>query len=70
LRAARQAIEAGVNLRGYYVWSLLDNFEWQSGYSKRFGIFYVDFPTQKRVLKDSARFYSSVIRSNGAALEG
>ena len=69
LQAARRAIEAGIDLRGYFVWSLLDNFEWQSGYSKRFGIVYVDFETQRRMPKASARFYSDVIRSNGAVLK-
>jgi beta-glucosidase len=69
LRAAGEAISAGVNVRGYFVWSLLDNFEWACGYSKRFGIVHVDFPTQQRVAKSSARFYTNVIRSNGAALE-
>jgi beta-glucosidase len=69
LRAARQAMDAGVNLRGYYLWSLLDNFEWQSGYSMRFGIVHVDFNTQQRTLKNSAGFYSDVIRTNGAALD-
>jgi beta-glucosidase len=68
LRAVRQAIESGIDLRGYFVWSLLDNFEWQAGYSKRFGIVYVDFETQRRVPKTSARFYSNVIRTNGAVL--
>ena len=70
IRAARQAIETGVDLRGYFVWSLLDNFEWQSGYSKRFGIVHVDFETQRRVPKDSAQFYSEVIRTNGGVLGG
>jgi beta-glucosidase len=69
LRAAKEAISAGVNLRGYFVWSLLDNFEWACGYSKRFGIVYVDFPTQRRVPKLSARFYTDVIRTHGAALQ-
>ncbi|HEY4234598.1 MAG TPA: GH1 family beta-glucosidase [Lacipirellulaceae bacterium] len=69
LRAARQAIGEGVNLRGYFVWSLLDNFEWHSGFSKRFGIVRVDYPTQQRIPKSSARFFSSVIRTNGAAIE-
>ncbi|MCI0332774.1 MAG: GH1 family beta-glucosidase [Planctomycetes bacterium] len=69
LVAARRAIEAGVNLRGYFAWSLLDNFEWQCGYSKRFGLVHVDFATQRRVPKSSARFYSNVIRTDGAALE-
>ncbi len=58
----------GVDLRGYFVWSLLDNFEWALGYSKRFGIVHVDFKTQRRTPKASARFYSQVIASNGAAL--
>lgn len=68
LRAAHRAIEAGVDLRGYFAWSLLDNFEWAHGYSKRFGLVHVDFETQRRVPKASARFYSEVIRTNGAAL--
>jgi beta-glucosidase len=65
LRAARQAIEAGVDLRGYFVWSLLDNFEWAYGYSKRFGLVYVDYATQRRIPKDSARWYAGVTRRNG-----
>lgn len=69
LLAARSAISQGVNLRGYFVWSLLDNFEWTHGYAKRFGIVGVDFPTQRRVLKESAKFYADVIRSNGASLD-
>jgi beta-glucosidase len=68
LRAAHRAIEAGVDLRGYFVWSLLDNFEWSHGYSKRFGIVHVDYRTQKRTPKASAAFYAEVIRTNGAAL--
>jgi beta-glucosidase len=68
LRAARRAIDAGVDLRGYFLWSLLDNFEWQSGYSKRFGIVRVDFDSQRRTPKASSQFYSDVIRSNGAVL--
>lgn len=70
LRAAHDAIARGVDLRGYFVWSLLDNFEWSHGYTKRFGIVHVDFRTQKRTLKSSARFYSEVIRSQGAAIGG
>jgi beta-glucosidase len=69
LLAARRAIAAGVDLRGYFVWSLLDNFEWSHGTSKRFGLIRVDFGTQKRTPKASARFYSRVIQSRGAALE-
>ena len=69
LQAAGQALQAGVNLRGYFVWSLLDNFEWQQGYSKRFGIVRVDYPTQRRIPKASARFYADVVRSKGASLK-
>jgi beta-glucosidase len=68
LKAARRALEAGVDLRGYFVWSLLDNFEWSHGYSKRFGIVHVDYRTQRRTPKASARFYAEVIRTNGASL--
>ncbi|TCL72326.1 broad-specificity cellobiase [Hydrogenispora ethanolica] len=63
--AARRAIESGVRLEGYFVWSLLDNFEWAHGYSRRFGLIYVDYPTQERIWKDSARWYQGVIRQNG-----
>jgi beta-glucosidase len=69
LQAAGQALQAGVDLRGYFVWSLLDNFEWQAGFSKRFGIVRVDYPTQRRIPKASALFYRDVIRTNGAVLE-
>ena len=69
LLAARAALESGVDLRGYYVWSLLDNFEWAEGYTKRFGIVHVDFDTLVRTPKSSAHFYADVVRSNGASLE-
>ncbi|MEU4836268.1 GH1 family beta-glucosidase [Streptosporangium sp. NPDC023615] len=65
LRAAHAAIEAGADLRGYLVWSLLDNFEWAEGYNKRFGVVHVDYGTQRRIPKDSARWYSEVVRRNG-----
>jgi beta-glucosidase len=65
LRAVHAAISRGVDVRGYLVWSLLDNFEWAEGYRKRFGIIYVDYPTQTRVLKDSAWWYRGVITRNG-----
>jgi len=68
LRAVHRAIAAGVDVRGYFAWSLLDNFEWSLGYSKRFGIVHVDFATLARTPKDSARFYADVIASNGARL--
>ena len=65
LRAAHRAIQGGVDLRGYFVWSLLDNFEWAEGYSRRFGIVYVDFPTQRRLPKDSALWYRDTIVRGG-----
>ena len=68
LRAAYEAMKKGVNLRGYYAWSLLDNYEWAHGYSKRFGIVHVDYETQQRTIKSSGRYYSSVIRSKGEIL--
>ena len=68
LRAVHRAIAQGVDVRGYFAWSLLDNFEWSYGYSKRFGIVHVDFETQRRTPKRSARFYAEVVRTNGSAL--
>lgn len=61
---AHKAIQDGVPLKGYFVWSLMDNFEWTYGYSKRFGIVYVDYATQQRIWKDSARWYQQVIAAN------
>ncbi len=69
LRAVREAIAQGVDVRGYMAWSLLDNLEWSLGYAKRFGIVHVDYATQRRTPKDSARFYSGVIASHGASLD-
>ena len=63
LAAAADAIDAGVPLTGYFVWSLLDNFEWAEGYSKRFGIVRVDYETQKRTVKASGRRYAELARS-------
>lgn len=68
LRAIHTAIQQGVDVRGYYLWSLLDNLEWSLGFAKRFGIVHVDYATQQRTPKDSARFYSQVIASHGEAL--
>lgn len=68
LRAAREAIADGVDLRGYFAWSLLDNLEWSAGFSRRFGIVHVDRQTQERTPKESARFYAGVIATNGEAL--
>lgn len=64
LRAAHRAIQDGAQLRGYFCWSLLDNFEWSYGYSKRFGIVYVDYPTQRRIVKASGGFFSKTARGN------
>jgi len=69
LRAIHDAIEQGVDLRGYCAWSLMDNLEWSLGYSKRFGLVHVNFDTQQRTLKDSALFYAEVIKTHGAALD-
>jgi len=69
IRAALTAIERGVALEGYLVWSLLDGFEWASGRGPRFGIVYVDHPTQRRIPKSSARFLAGLIRDGAAALD-
>ncbi|MFJ8647661.1 GH1 family beta-glucosidase [Streptomyces sp. NPDC093546] len=63
LAAVHRAIEAGVDVRGYFLWSLLDNFEWGYGYSKRFGAVYVDYPTGRRIPKASAHWYADVART-------
>lgn len=63
LKAVAELNEEGMNIEGYFLWSLLDNFEWSFGYDKRFGIIYVDFDTQERIWKDSAHWYSNVIRN-------
>ncbi len=68
LAAAWKALQSGVDLRGYFVWSLLDNLEWSHGFAKRFGIVHVDHETQQRTLKASARFYAEVIRTGGRVL--
>ena len=70
IRAVGRAIDQGVDVRGYFVWSLLDNLEWCHGYTKRFGIVHVDFATLERTPKRSARFYREVIRSHGGTLAG
>jgi len=63
-RAAARAIEDGVPLEGYFVWSLMDNFEWAEGYRLRFGMIHVDYPTQTRLLKSSAHWFARVIAGN------
>ncbi|MEV4760082.1 GH1 family beta-glucosidase [Micromonospora sp. NPDC049559] len=69
LRACHEAIGSGVPLRGYFAWSLMDNFEWAWGYTKRFGMIHVDYESQLRTPKSSARWYAEVIRRNGLAAE-
>ncbi|MGA7803517.1 GH1 family beta-glucosidase [Bradyrhizobium sp.] len=64
--AMQDAMKAGADVRGYFVWSLLDNFEWASGYSQRFGLVYVDFATQRRIPKASARWYADLIAARRA----
>jgi beta-glucosidase len=61
LAAVREAIDAGADIRGYFAWSLMDNFEWAFGYDKRFGIVHVDYDTQKRTIKDSGKEYARII---------
>ena len=68
LRELGRAIEDGVRVDAYFAWSVIDNFEWAKGYSDRFGMVYVDFETQERILKDSANWYAEVIRNNGTNL--
>jgi beta-glucosidase len=68
ISAALEALRQGVDLRGYFAWSLLDNYEWSLGFSKRFGIVHVDYATQQRTPKASARFYAEVIRTHGESL--
>lgn len=69
LAEAARAIQAGVPLKGYYAWSLMDNFEWTYGYNQRFGLVYVDFNDQRRIPKDSAAWYGKVIRTNQVIMD-
>jgi beta-glucosidase len=69
LAAAHRALAGGVRLEGYFHWSLLDNFEWAEGYAHRFGLVHVDFASQRRTVKDSARFYGRVAASNALELD-
>jgi beta-glucosidase/6-phospho-beta-glucosidase/beta-galactosidase len=66
LKACAEAIRAGVNLAGFFAWSFMDNFEWQFGYQRRFGLVYVDFDTLERTPKRSALWYRNTILQNGA----
>lgn len=67
LGAVHEAIAGGADVRGYFLWSLMDNFEWASGYDKRFGMIHIDFDTLERTPKQSAKWYSEVIGRNGLA---
>jgi len=69
LQQLRRASEDGVDVRGYFHWSIMDNFEWAEGYKERFGLIFVDYPTGRRILKDSALWYAEVIRTNGKSLK-
>jgi beta-glucosidase len=69
LANCHRAIEDGIPLKGYFAWSLLDNFEWAEGYGKRFGLVYVDYLTQRRIVKDTGKWYTQTIQNNGFALE-
>ncbi|MFP4415390.1 family 1 glycosylhydrolase, partial [Coleofasciculus sp.] len=64
LRSAHRAISEGYPLKGYFLWSLMDNFEWSYGYDRRFGLIYIDYPTQKRIPKASFDWYRECIRTN------
>jgi beta-glucosidase len=66
--AAKSAIKSGVNLKGYYVWSLIDNFEWSEGYTPRFGLVRVNYDNQARIPKASFYWYKEVIARNGLDL--
>ncbi len=65
LAELKRAAADGVDIRGYFQWSLMDNFEWARGYAERFGLIYVDYDSQQRIWKDSAYWYKSVIEANG-----
>ena len=68
LIALRQAIRDGVDVRGFFHWSIMDNFEWELGYQKRFGLVYVDYRTLERIPKDSYHWYRRLVQSNGSIL--
>ena len=68
LSGVKRATDEGIPVIGYQHWSIMDNFEWCSGYGPRFGLIYVDYSTQKRIIKDSAQYYSEIIRTNGEML--
>ena len=68
LKGLKRAVDEGYNVIGYQYWSIMDNFEWAEGYDKRFGLIYIDYQTQERILKESAYWYANVIKTNGKDL--
>jgi beta-glucosidase len=68
IASMKRAAYEGIPVLGYQHWSIMDNFEWCSGYGPRFGLIHVDYDTQKRTIKDSARYYARIIESNGEKL--
>lgn len=68
LREYKRAAQDGVDAKGYFCWSLMDNFEWAEGYNERFGLIHVNYQTQERIIKDSGFWYKNVIESNGESL--
>jgi len=70
IEGCAEAVEQGVPLRGYFVWSLLDNFEWAEGYSKRFGVVYIDYTSQRRIIKDSGYWYASLLAAHRETSQG
>ena len=69
LRVVRDALAEGLDIRGYFCWSLLDNFEWAAGFHKRFGLIRCDYPTQQRTIKASGLWYAKVAESNGMGID-
>jgi len=69
LKNLERAIDDGIPVKGYFQWSLTDNFEWDHGYSQRFGLVFIDYATKKRFFKDSAYWYKKVIASNGKIID-
>ena len=68
LEKLSEGIQAGADVRGYFHWSLLDNYEWHSGYRERFGLLYVDYASGRRIPKDSAFWYGEVAATNGGSI--
>jgi beta-glucosidase len=69
IAGVKKAVESGVDIQGYFQWSILDNFEWAEGYAHRFGLVHVDYKTQKRTVKDSGHWYKKLIECNGSMID-